>query len=244
LALRVVGAGVGRTGTTSLQLALQQLLGGPCYHMMEVFPRPGHIEAWHEAAKGNPPEWHWLLGGFAAAVDWPASGFWRELSVAYPAAVVLLSVRESPEAWWKSASRTILHVAERPTPPAPGMERWLAMYLDLLAVRFTDRRQEPEAAMAAYVRHNDAVRAEVPAERLVEWQPGDGWEPIMHRSRAASPHRSLPPPQHHRRVPGPGRLGQHRDCSGLTGAIVLRTEPAARDRRAATFDLARAKDRF
>jgi hypothetical protein len=32
--------------------------------------------------------------------------------------------------------------------------------------------------MAAYVRHNNAVRAEVPAERLIEWQPGDGWEPI------------------------------------------------------------------
>jgi hypothetical protein len=178
MALRVVGAGVGRTGTTSLQLALQQLLGGPCYHMMEVFPRPGHVAAWHEAATGNLPDWDGLLAGYEAAVDWPASGFWRELSAAHPDAVVLLSVRESPEAWWKSASRTILHVAERPTPPAPGMEAWLAMYLEFLRARFTERWQDPEAAMAAYVRHNNAVRAEVPAERLIEWQPGDGWEPI------------------------------------------------------------------
>jgi hypothetical protein len=178
MALRVVGAGVGRTGTTSLQLALQQLLGAPCYHMMEVFPRPDHVEAWHQAAKGIMPDWDRLLTGYEAAVDWPASGFWRELTAAYPEAVVVLSVRESPEVWWKSASRTILHVAERPAPPAPGMEAWFAMYLDFLRARFTDRWLDPEAAMAAYVAHNDAVRTEAPAERLVEWQPGDGWAPI------------------------------------------------------------------
>jgi hypothetical protein len=32
--------------------------------------------------------------------------------------------------------------------------------------------------MEAYVRHNDAVRAGVAPERLVEWRPDDGWEPI------------------------------------------------------------------
>ncbi len=176
MALRVVGAGVGRTGTTSLQLALEELLGARCYHMMEVFPQPGHVEAWHQAVKGNLPEWDQLLAGYGAAVDWPVSGFWRELSVAYPDAVVVLSVRESPEVWWKSASQTILHVTERR--PPRGMEAWFAMYLDFLRTRFTDRWQDPEAAMAAYARHNDVVRAEIPGERLVEWQPGDGWEPI------------------------------------------------------------------
>jgi hypothetical protein len=35
--LKVVGAGVGRTGTHSLKIALEQLLGGPCHHMVEVF---------------------------------------------------------------------------------------------------------------------------------------------------------------------------------------------------------------
>ena len=176
MALRVVGAGVGRTGTRSLQLALEQLLGARCYHMMEVIPQPGHVEAWHQAVKGNPPDWDQLLSGYEAAVDWPASGFWRELSAAYPEAVVVLSVRESPEAWWQSATQTILHVTERR--PPPGMEAWFAMYLDFLQHRFTDRWHDPEAAMAAYVRHNDAVRAEVPGQRLVEWKAADGWEPI------------------------------------------------------------------
>lgn len=175
MALRVIGAGVGRTGTRSLQAALQRLLGGPCYHMAEVFANPGHVEPWHQAVKGSPPPWDEFFSGYEAAVDWPASAFWRELSAAYPEVLVVLSVRESPEVWWESARRTILDDLE--SPPA-GMEAIWAMYLDLLQARFTDEWYDREAAMAAYVRHNDAVRANVPAGHLVEWQPGDGWDPI------------------------------------------------------------------
>jgi hypothetical protein len=176
MALRVVGAGVGRTGTNSLQVALERLLGSPCYHMMELVSQPRHVEAWHQAVQGTLPDWNQLLAGYEAAVDWPVSGFWRELCAANPDAVVVLSVRASPEVWWKSASQTILHVTERQ--PPPEMEAWFAMYLDFLRARFTDRWNDPEAAMAAYVRHNDAVRAGVPRRRLVDWEPGDGWEPI------------------------------------------------------------------
>ena len=31
---------------------------------------------------------------------------------------------------------------------------------------------------AAYERHNTAVRADVPADRLLEWRGADGWGPI------------------------------------------------------------------
>lgn len=39
MGLRIVGAGLPRTGTSSLRLALEQLLGGRCYHMSVI---PGH----------------------------------------------------------------------------------------------------------------------------------------------------------------------------------------------------------
>ena len=32
--------------------------------------------------------------------------------------------------------------------------------------------------IAAYEAHNAAVRAEVPADRLIDWTPTDGWGPI------------------------------------------------------------------
>jgi len=86
MTLRVVGAGLGRTGTNSLKVALEQLLGAPCYHMMEVFTHPEHIPDWHAAARGQMPDWHTLFAGYGAAVDWPAAAFWPEISAAFPGA--------------------------------------------------------------------------------------------------------------------------------------------------------------
>lgn len=176
MALRVVGAGMGRTGTRSLKLALERLLGAPCYHGGDLFPRPHHIEAWHRAVLGDPPDWDELFDGFEAAVDWPAGAFWRELSEAFPDAVVLLSVRD-PEDWWRSADRTTLEAAGR-RPPRPGFEAWHAMATDLLKRRFTERFDDHDEALAAFERHNAEVRAGVAPERLVEWRPGDGWAPL------------------------------------------------------------------
>ena len=40
MALKVVGAGFGRTGTLSLKTALERIGFGPCYHMMRSFFAP------------------------------------------------------------------------------------------------------------------------------------------------------------------------------------------------------------
>jgi Sulfotransferase domain len=171
--MRLVGAGLGRTGTMSLKLALERLLGAPCYHMLEVFQHPQHVPLWHAAVRGEMPDWQRLFAGWAAAVDWPAAAFWPELSAAFPDAVVLLSVRDS-QSWWRSASSTIFPEVHREEPGDP----WLAMVKDLMAARFTSALDDPQAAIAAYEGHNARVRATVPAERLVEWRPGDGWQPL------------------------------------------------------------------
>ena len=176
MTLRVVGAGVARTGTNSLKVALEHLLGGRCYHMYEVFGQDAHVPQWHAAIRGEAVDWDGLFAGWVAAVDWPASALWREIADANPDAVILLSQRESPEAWWRSAERTVFDVARSRVPP--DMAAWYEMYMDLLRLRFTDRWSDPAAAMAAYERHNAEVRAEAPAGRLVEWTTGDGWEPL------------------------------------------------------------------
>src|SRR5438309_762706 len=109
MALRVVGAGVGRTGTASLKEALEKLLGGPCYHMLEVFGHPEHVPQWGAAMSGDVVDWSALLDGYVATVDWPACTVWRELSEENPDALILLSTRD-PEAWWTSCDRTIWQV--------------------------------------------------------------------------------------------------------------------------------------
>jgi len=178
VSVRVVGAGLGRTGTHSLKVALEQLLEGPCYHMIEVFGRPDDIPVWQRAAQDDPPDWSSFLAGFAAAVDWPVAAFWRELAAAFPDAVVLLSVRDADD-WWTSASRTIFEATERGAPPdEPVFVAQMAMVRTLFDRRFTSGWRDEATAKAAYKRHNEAVRASIPSDRLLEWHPGDGWTPI------------------------------------------------------------------
>ena len=176
MTLRVIGAGVGRTGTHSLKVALEQLLGGPCYHMVEVFGKPDHVPLWHAAADGAMPDWDALFEGYVAEVDWPGSAFWRELSEHYPDAPVLLSTRDSAEQWWKSADRTVFEIMKGNAPP-PGSNPWFEMVTALFRNTFADPRDK-DACMAAYDRHNAEVRATIPAGRLIDWKPQDGWEPI------------------------------------------------------------------
>jgi hypothetical protein len=176
--LRVVGAGLGRTGTNSLKLGLERLLGGPCYHMLELFPRPEQTPVWKAAMRGEPVDYDALLDGFVATVDWPACAVWRELRAANPGAVVVLSQRRTPEEWWESFDRTIATNLKQQVPPEDT--EWVArreMTL-LMMERFTPDWRERDGAIAAYRRHNDAVRAEVPAGELIEWRPNDGWEPL------------------------------------------------------------------
>lgn len=197
MALRVVGAGLPRTGTTSLKTALERLLGAPCYHMRELIQHRDHVVVWRDAFRGDEPDWDAFLGGYAAGVDWPISRFWRELSARYPDAVVLLSKRESAERWYASMDRTILNRARALRRGAPrhaerdvdDLPSWLAgatteqlcamdeVWDRMGGATFADP-DDPVAVIASYERQLDEVRSAAPPGRLLEWQPGDGWEPL------------------------------------------------------------------
>lgn len=189
MSLKVVGAGVGRTGTASLKQALEQLLGGRCHHMIEIIGDPAQASGWTDAIEGRDVDWPALMSDYSAQVDWPGASFWRELSAANPDALVLLSTRD-PEAWYRSASSTILQpIAAAP----PGLERWFGETMPkLFADRFCNDRENPTAMMDAFERHNAEVRAGVPAERLLEWRVTDGWEPICEGLGLAVPQEPFP----------------------------------------------------
>lgn len=190
MGLQVIGAGVGRTGTSSLKFALQRLLDGPCYHMWEVFRHPGHTRLWHDAVRGRHPDWESLYRGFVATVDWPGAAFWRPLSAAFPDALVLLSVRASADEWFRSADETISKLLMRR--PERDQKEWFAMAHELLRSTFAPVPFERAAALEAYERHNEAVRAAVPPERLIEWQVTDGWGPLCERLGVPTPDEPFP----------------------------------------------------
>jgi hypothetical protein len=176
MTLKVVGAGLGRTGSHSQQLALQQLLGGPCYHMVEVIADlDARVPLWADALEGKP-DWDKIFDGYVACVDWPAAAFWREIHEKYPDAPVLLSTRSSTDEWYKSFSNTIQQVMLRDAPNGDS-----PMVIELIERRFTPDWRDADACKAAYEKHNADVRAEIPAAKLIDWQPGDGWEPICEK---------------------------------------------------------------
>ncbi len=217
MTLRVVGAGLGRTGTHSLKLALEQLLGGPCYHMMETFGRPDDIPVWHAAINGDPPDWSVFLGEYVATVDWPAAAFWRELADGNPDAVVLLSSRSSTDAWWRSANDTIFQISQREIPPEDNIfSAQMAMATDMFTKTFTTNWTDEAEAKRAYDAHNAAVRAAVrsgtPGRLASRRQLGTD----LRRALAPRARRAVPARQQHRRLPGhdrPRRLRESEPAS-------------------------------
>jgi hypothetical protein len=193
MSLRVIGAGLGRTGTSSLKTALERLLGGRCYHMYELRGRPDDVPRWERALAGSVKEWGEIFSGYIATVDWPAASFWPELAAAYPDAPVLLSRRESAERWWASMEKTIVELLGEPLPEDdPRLARQRRMTKAILTERLDERWWERDRAIAAYERHNERVRREIPSGRLIDWTASDGWAPLCERLGVAEPDEPFP----------------------------------------------------
>jgi hypothetical protein len=181
--LRVVGPGVGRTGTYSLKLALERLLGGRCHHMAEVLgDRERQLVLWGPVLRGEQANWEEIFSGFVAQVDFPGAAFWQEISAAFPDALVVLSTRPA-ESWYRSAESTIFQL-DSDHPSSPFRDLWREWFGD----RFGDR----EAMIAAYERHNAEVRSAVPPTRLLEWSVDDGWAPLCERLERPVPDEPFP----------------------------------------------------
>ncbi len=173
--LTLIGAGFGRTGTTSLKRALERLGVGRCYHMEEVMNHRHHVPLWAATHRGEAAPWDEIFEGFGATVDWPAAAYWRQLAGYYPAAKVILTVRD-PEAWYESFRATIFSSlsADAPSPLAQ-----MAADLILDGV-FGGRADDRAHAIDVYRRHIEEVKAALPAERLLVYDITRGWAPLCH----------------------------------------------------------------
>lgn len=159
-----------------MRVALQRLLDGPCHHMSAI---PGHPfdlgPDWDRALAGETVDWPRVFDGYVAAVDWPASLFWREIAEAFPEAIVLFSQRDV-QAWSESAEATILPVARMSRAPDWTDGRALVQLFE----RFTGTSDwdHPDVLKAAAMRHDAEVLACAPTDRLLCWRASEGWAPI------------------------------------------------------------------
>lgn len=169
MALKVVGAGLGRTGTLSMKRALEQLGFGPCHHMIEVFMHPESVPLWIDAGDGRP-DWDAIFRDYASMVDYPGARYWRQLAEHYPEAKVLLTLRD-PDAWFESTQATIFAPNSPAVNAPPEMKRFFASFIGEFGERLHDR-----AFMTDHFRrHNALVQATIPKERLLVYEVGEGW---------------------------------------------------------------------
>jgi len=178
-----------RTGTLTQKMALEMLGLGPCYHMVSVLADLEQAALWQRALDGESC-WPEIFDGHAATVDWPGGYFYAELAEFYPDAKVLLSVRE-PEAWEASMRQTVWAVrhgeslirllSSAQAHVNPSWRGFLEMIDNLLwrgRGTFAAGSAEPRELIDAMERHNAAVKAAIPPERLLVWSVTEGWEPL------------------------------------------------------------------
>ena len=177
--MKVIGAGFGRTGTLSLKQALETLGFDKCYHMMEVGNHPTHRDLWSAAHRGEPVDWDALFEGYEATVDWPSCNLWEAQAAYYPDAKVILSLRDSAK-WYESIMNTIYRVTAAGLANEDPARRAGAQWANTLIWEgiFDGRMDDREHVIGCFEAHNQYVIDTVPADRLLVYQPGDGWEPL------------------------------------------------------------------
>lgn len=171
MALKIVGSGLGRTGTKSLQTALEMLGFGPCYHMTEVFAHPQSVPLWIAAGAGKP-DWDAIFAGYGAAVDYPSAHYWRQIAAHYPDAKVIHTLRD-PDVWFDSTQATIFAPDSLATRPG-SLSDFFASFMGDFGERLHER-----AFMTDYFRrHAEAVKRTIAPQRLLLYSADQGWAPL------------------------------------------------------------------
>lgn len=186
---KVLGLGLSKTGTKSLQAALISL--GYSNRSWD----PALLEAWH---RGNIGAVFAVTDAYDCVEDWPYLAAYRELMDRYGASArYILTTRKSAAIWLGSVT---VH-ADR-VGPQHDIHRRMAFGYD------HPRGHEAEY-LAFYEAHNTGVRAAIRERGLqhcfaeVCWENGDGWEKLCRLIGQAPPVRPFP---HSNRRPDPAEI--------------------------------------
>jgi hypothetical protein len=175
--LNVICLGVSRTGTRSLELAIDQLSLGPCHHINEVIlHRDVQVPLWEDALKGEA-DWEAIYKGYNSAVGSSTAAFFRELVAAFPMAKFILTVR-NPDSWVPSFSKTVYKLPDQRSHAHQDAQRFLEMVVGILDKTGFIPGLNEDGLKKAFIAHNEAVKAIVPPDQLLVFEAKEGWGPI------------------------------------------------------------------
>lgn len=189
--MKVIGAGLSRCATSSLQAALESDILGfdPCIHMAHIVPHSDRealvIEALQEQDKEKRQKiLHKIFDGYKATADFPGWIFADDLMDMYPDAVVVLNKRENGQVWAKSIGNS-LHFFGTLWYCIPTF-LWttdrLHYWIHRSAYEMAHRRFKSVNLYTPefYDLHNAWVRTEAKKRgvEVIEWSPADQWAPL------------------------------------------------------------------
>jgi len=101
--LQVIGAGLSRTGTVSMKKALN-MLGYNIMHTDDLVAHPELLNVYERAVYSDEALDEFvkkvLNAGYDGVLDWPFAMVARRLAARHRKAKVLLTMRDSPQAWY------------------------------------------------------------------------------------------------------------------------------------------------
>ena len=203
--IKVMDLGLGRTGTMSLKLALEELGFSKCYHFSDMRYHPEHTALWLAASRGEWVDWESIFQGYQSTVYWSPTYDYQQLLRQYPDIKVVLTVRD-PEQWYTSTSDTI-YAWNRMTLPRKIALRlgslfkpeWKNLYAlwqmqeeILWQKTFHGRFHDKAYAIKIFTEHIASIKQNVPGDRLLVHAVQEGWEPLCQFLETPMPDISFP----------------------------------------------------
>ncbi len=173
--MKLLNAGLGRTGTTSLRAALETLGYAPVFHTNSLFDSLEDTALLTAALAGRRIDWHTFLTPYRSA-DWPAAFFYKDILRAHPEAKVMVSVRD-PGGWFESLTEALeqMRKLELPSPRMKQAREFLELGLDTF---FEGRLADKSYMVHAFGRHTAAVKASVGPNNVLVYDVREGWGPL------------------------------------------------------------------
>ncbi len=200
MSIKIIGAGLPRTGTNTLKHSLEKLGYTKTYHMKELLVHPENLHYWKTLEKTSTTNWEELYNGCQATVDFPAYPWYKEHMKRYPDAKVILTIRPFDK-WYDSVHSTIWlagpkNIFEKIVKLTkmlfnPRMKR-AALCVKfakrmIFQVHFQGKFEDKVFAEKMFNQHIADVKAFVPADKLLILDVSEGWGPLCKFLGVAEP---------------------------------------------------------
>jgi hypothetical protein len=200
--LQVIGAGFGRTGTSSLRDALNILGFGPCYHMSELF-KSNDVDKWMRPEKA----WENIFApqgklSYKSTVDHPSCLYYKELFDLNPNSKVILTVRDSSSVWYESVKETIfiasvgmkfpMNILKYIIPAVKKIVHMVDLEVWGNSRLFDGKFEDQNRTEKVYLNWIKEVENVIPKSKLLIFNVKEGWDPLCNFLGVPVPDCSFP----------------------------------------------------